>query len=253
MDEYDFWHVRLLAKIGLAVDKGKLTYGFTVTTPGLGLFGSGKVLTSETYSGLDLDDDGTTDPAYLSSNYQEELPATWKSPLSIAGGLSLDGGATKFHLTVEWFDAVKVDQAMNPESYYSQSNPDELRTYNLAYGAKSLINYGLAVEHSFNPKFALYGAFRSDYSSIPSEDADNLQISNWDLWHTSGGASFTFLNMEFTAGLQYSFGAGTSERFINFNLDDSGQVIGKTSNFDVRYHRLKAIIGFNLPIGDTGN
>ena len=102
MDEYDFWHVRLLAKIGLAVDKGNLTYGFTLTTPGLGLFGSGKVLTSETYSGLDLDDDGTTDPAYLSSNYQESLPATWKSPLSIAGGLSFDG----------WSDEIPLDRGV---------------------------------------------------------------------------------------------------------------------------------------------
>ncbi len=253
VDEYNFWHVRLLAKIGLAIDKGNLTYGLTVTTPGVGLFGSGKVLTSESNSGLDLDNNGVEDPAYLSSNYQEELSATWKSPLSIAGGLSWESGATKFHLTVEWFNAIKVSQAMNPDSYYSQSDPSEKRTYNLAYGAKSLINYGLAVEHTFSPEFSLYGAFRSDYSSIPSDEADNLQISNWDLWHTSGGASFTFLNMEFTAGLQFSFGDGTSERFINFNLDDGAQVIGNSGNYDIRYRRLKAIIGFNLPFGETGS
>jgi hypothetical protein len=253
VDEFNFWHVRLVAKIGLAIDRGNLTYGLTVTTPGLGLFGSGKVLTTETHSGLDLNDDGAVDPAYLSSNYQEKLSATWKSPLSIASGLSLRSGATKVHLTVEWFNAVKVSQAMNPDPYHSQSDPNEIRTYHLAYGAKSLINYGLAVEHVFNPKFALYGAFRSDYSSVPSDEVDNLQISNWDLWHMSGGASFAFLNMEFTAGLQYSFGSGTSERFINFGLDNGGHVIGNSASYDISYRRLKAIIGFNLPFGEAGN
>jgi hypothetical protein len=247
VDEYDFWHIRLLAKIGLAVAQGNLTYGFTLTTPSLGLFGSGKVLVNDSYSGLDEDRDGIQDSPYLSSDYQEGLKATWKSPLSLAAGVSLKSGATGYHLTVEWFNAVKTRQAMNPDTFTSQSDPDQTRVYKLSYGAKSLINFGAAVEHSFSPKFGLYGAVRSDFSSIPSEESDNLQISNWDLWHISGGASFTFLNMEFTSGLQYSFGSGTSERFVNFNLNEDGGLFGDVGISDIRYRRLKLILGFDLP------
>jgi hypothetical protein len=250
VDQYDFWHVRLLAKIGLAVDQGNLTYGFTLTTPGLGLFGSGEVFTTDTRSGLDEDQNGVEDPPYLSSDHQKDLSASWQSPLSLAAGVSLESGLTKYHLTVEWFNAIKTKQAMSPDPFYSQSDPSEKIIYNLSYGAKSLINFGVAAEHALNPKFSLYGAARSDFSSLPSDQADNLQISNWDLWHLSSGASFIFLNMEFTTGLQYSFGSGTSERFINFNLNEPGIVTGEAGTFDIRYRRLKGIIGFNLPFGE---
>ena len=200
-----------------------------------------------------MDQNGVEDPAYLSSDYQEDLSASWKSPLSLAAGISLKSGASRYHLTAEWFNAVAARQAMNPDPFVSQSDPGETRTYNLTYGAKSLINFGVAAEHTFTPKFSLYGAFRSDFSSIPSAESDNLQISNWDLWHISGGASFTFLNMEFTSGLQYSFGSGTSERFINFNLEGEESVIGESGTFDISYRRLKVILGFNLPIGESGS
>jgi hypothetical protein len=253
VDEYDFWHVRILAKIGLAVDKGDLTYGLTVTTPGIALFGSGKVLTTSTISGVDLDQNGEEDPAYLSSDYQEELSSEWTSPLSVAIGASYKSGATGYYLTVEWFNAVKSRKAMKPQDYYSQSRPDELNEYSLTYGAQSLINYGLGIEHTLNPKFSLYGAFRSDYSSVPSRDTANLQVSNWDLWHFSTGASFVFLNMEFTAGLQYSYGNGTNERFINFSLEEDQSVLEPSGTHEITYDRLKVLIGFNLPLGETGS
>jgi hypothetical protein len=248
VDEYSFWHVRLLAKIGLAVEKGNLTYGITLTTPSLGLFGSGKVLTTTTSSGLDEDQNGVEDPPYLSSNYQEDLSASWQSPVSLAGGVSYRSGASKYHLTVEWFNAVKSAQVMNPEPFTSQSDPSETNTYNFSAGTKSLINFGLAFEHSFNPKFSLFAAARSDFSAISSETTDKLQVSNWDLWHLTGGTSFTFLSMEFTTGLQFSFGSGTSERFINFSLDEQGDVLDDSSTFDIDYRRLKIILGFNLPV-----
>ena len=249
VDEYDFWHIRLLAKIGLALEKGNMSYGLTLTTPSLGLFGSGKVYTSTSVSGLDPDPDPRINDPYLSANLQEDLSATWKSPMSLAFGASWKAGSTGWHMTVEWFNAVKSRHVMEPDDFRSQSIPEELNSYNLTFGAKSLINFGVAFDHSFTQKFALYGAFRSDFSSILSEEADNLQISNWDLWHISSGASFTFLDIEFTAGLQYSFGSGYSDRFINFNLGDNGDVIGDFGTHEITYRRLKALIGFNLPLG----
>jgi hypothetical protein len=74
-EEYDFWHFRLLAKIGLAVEKGNLTYGLTLTTPGLGLFGSGEVLTNKTFSGR-ADDAGGIESPKLSADYQKDLSAS---------------------------------------------------------------------------------------------------------------------------------------------------------------------------------
>ncbi len=250
VDEFDFWHVRLLAKIGLAIDQGDLTYGVTLTTPGLGILGSGSVYQTASVSGIDQDQDGTVDDPFLAANYQEELSSSWQSPLSIAVGAAWKPAATGVYVTLEWFSSLSPRTAMDPDDYISQSD-GTTQSYNLMYGAKSLVNFGLAFDHEFNPTFALYGAFRSDFSSLPPEAEDTLTIASWDLWHISSGASFTFMSMEFTAGLQYSFGNGVNDRFLNFNIGEDAGVVGDFGTHEISYRRLKALIGFNLGFGQA--
>jgi len=250
VDEFDFWHVRLLAKIGLAIDQGALTYGITLTTPGLGIMGSGSVYQTASVSGIDQDDDGTVDPPYLAANYQEELSSSWQSPLSLAVGAAWKPAATGIYLTMEWFNSLSPRKALDPDDYISQSDGTTL-TYDLFYGAQSLVNFGVAFDHEFHRTFALYGAFRSDFSSLPSEAKDTMQLASWDLWHISSGASFTFMSMEFTAGLQYSFGNGDNDRFLNFNIDEDGDLVGDFGTHEISYRRLKALIGFNLGFGQA--
>ncbi len=248
VDEFDFWHVRLLAKIGLAIDQGNLTYGITLTTPGLGILGSGTVYQTASVSGIDQDGDGNVDDPFLAANHQKELSSSWDSPLSIAVGAAWKPAATGVYVTLEWFNSVSSRTALDPDDYLSQSD-GSVQSYNLVYGAQSLVNFGLAFDHEFHRTFAIYGAFRSDFSSLPSDADDSLQLSSWDLWHISSGASFTFMSMEFTAGLQFSFGNGESDRFLNFSIDEDGDVIGDFGKHDISYRRLKALIGFNLGFG----
>ena len=250
VDEFDFWNVRLLAKIGLAIDQGSLTYGITLTTPGLGIMGSGSVYQTASVSGIDQDGDGTVDDPFLAANHQEELSSSWESPLSVAVGAAWKPAATGVYVTLEWFNSVSSRKALDPDDYISQSDGTTL-TYDLLYGAQSLVNFGIAFDHEFHSTFALYGAFRSDFSSLPSEAKDTMQLANWDLWHISSGASFTFMSMEFTAGLQFSFGNGENDRFLNFNIGDDGDVIGDFGTHEISYRRLKALIGFNLGFGQA--
>jgi hypothetical protein len=250
VDEFDFWNVRLLAKIGLAIDQGNLTYGITLTTPGLDILGSGSVYQTASVSGIDQDGDGTVDDPFLTANYQEELSSSWQSPLSIAVGAAWKPAATGVYVTLEWFNSLSPRTAMDPDDYLSQSN-GTAQSYNLVYGAISLVNFGLAFDHEFTRTFALYGAVRSDFSSLPSDVTSDLQLASWDLWHISSGASFIFMSMEFTAGLQYSFGNGENDRFLNFNLDEDGDVIGDFGTHEISYRRLKALIGFNLGFGQA--
>jgi len=251
VESYDFWNVRLLGKIGLAVDKGKLTYGLTVTTPSLNITGSGKAYSNTSYSGLDLDGSGTPDPPYLASNYQEDLKSYWKSPFSTALGITWRPGSTGLHATVEWFNSVPTSQVMDAASYDSQSNPGDIRNYNLDFGAKSVLNWGVGFDHVFNKKMAMYGAVRSDFSAIPEDIVGEIQLAVWDLWHLSGGASFTFLDIELTLGAEYSWGSDQASQFVNFDAMDLQGVIGDLGDAEVTYQRLKLLIGFNLPFGNN--
>ncbi len=80
-----------------------------------------------------------------------------------------------------------------------------------------------------------------------------MSISVWDLSHVSGGASFEFLSLEFTAGLQFSWGDGLTDEFLSFGEDENGTVVADGANQVVTYRRLKALLGFNFPFNTPEN
>jgi hypothetical protein len=250
VQDFSFGHARLLVKAGLAVELDNWSLGVAATTPSLGLFGSGKVLANRSYSGIDFDGDGTLDDPYLASDYQEKLSSSWKSPLSIAAGASVHTGSTTWHVTAEWFNRVPEHRILDPIPYRGQSTGESF-SYNSSLRLKSVFNFGLAVDHRLRPRFTLYGSARSDFSALPDDTVGELLISNWDLWHFSVGAGFQFLDIEFTSGLQYSFGRGDNERFVNFNPAEGEDVLGDTTVHDIDYNRIKLLVGFNLPFGQS--
>jgi hypothetical protein len=249
VEEYKFWHVRMLVKIGLALEEESWTAGLTITTPSLSILGDGSVYQNASFSGDYNPANPGVDNPYLQANYQEDLAAVWKSPLSVAGGGAVNLGQTRIHFTAEWFNSIPRYKVVEPAPYEILSQPGNFDQFEMEYAAISLINFGVGVDHTFTKDFSLFTSYRLDRLSEPEELRNNLTISAWDLSHVSGGASFSLLNLELTAGLQYSWGDGLSDRFLNFNGDENGDVIGQYRDQEITFRRLKALLGFNLPFG----
>jgi len=72
---------------------------------------------------------------------------------------------------------------------------------------------------------------------------------SWDLQHVSTGASFDFLQIEFTLGLQYSWGGGGSDRLATGLLGNAPVLAETLGDVEYDYQRLKILLGFNLPFG----
>ena len=246
VDQYKYWNARLLAKIGIAFNHEVVKMGLTVTTPSLGVMGSGETLNQFTVSGLDLNGDGTVDPPANSNNFQEGLSTTWQSPLSVAIGATWKPGDTGIHTTLEWFNSVSQRTAMDPEAFTNQTTGETVTT-TIAYAASQVLNFGVGLEHDFHDGLSAYLAFRSDYTSNPSDGTNGVALSYWNLWHISGGTAFKFLNMEFNTGIQYSWGSNDSSRFVNFDPDDGQDLVNDTGTFQMSYQRIKILVGFNLP------
>jgi len=247
VDDYDYWNIRMLMKAGLAMDWGEWSAGLTLTTPSLNILGSGTVYQNISLAGDHLADNIDLDLPYLQTNQQEGLDAVWKSPLSIAAGGAFRIGPTRIHLTAEWFNSISRYQIVAPIAYEIQSMPGEFDQYELEYAAQSVLNYGLGTDHAFSDDFSLFASYRKDYSTTPEELGNDVSISVWDLSHVSGGLSFRFLNMEFTTGLQYSWGDGMTDDFADFGQGENGSVDGRFANQRITYRRIKALFGFNLP------
>jgi hypothetical protein len=253
VDEYKYWHVRMLLKMGLAAQGDRWSAGLAVTTPSLGITGSGAVYRNASLSGDYDPNNPGLDPPYLQANTQEDLATTWKSPLSVAGGGSLRLGLTRVHLTAEWFNSIGPYRVLDTAPYAIQSAPGQQAEYTLEYAARNVVNYGFGVDHAFSDKFSLFTSYRADYSTTPDDLDNNLSLAVWNLNHATAGASFQFLSMEFTAGVQFSWGDGLSGQFLNYNADENGDIIARVGDAEVTYNRLKALLGFNLPFAAPGD
>lgn len=251
MNQANFWHTRILVKAGLAFNYSPLSFGFTLTTPSLSLLGSGETHTDQSFSGLDAFPPEGTPDTYLGVNYQPDLDPTFKSPLSLAMGASYSLGATSFYFSTEWFNTVGSFDLLSPETFVSQSHPDHSVDYNIRYATRSIINWGVAASHRYSPHFSMYASFWSDKSFLSQEEVPSMMMAFWDLTHLNLGASFEFLDIEFTSGLGYSHGSGVTEHFPSFNFEDNGDIEAGFPETAVTFNRLKFLIGFNLPFSTS--
>ena len=252
VDDYEYWHLRMLLKVGLAAEWGRWSAGAAVTTPSIGLIGDGSVYRNASlYGDYDPDSPGVDAP-YLQANRQDGLDTSWRSPFSIACGGAVMLGPTKLHLTAEWFAGQELYSVIEPAPYDVQSEPGLVAGYSMDYATRSLVNVGVGVDHAISPAFSLFTSYRTDRSALPQDVTSELSITTWDLNHVTAGASFQFLSMEFTTGLQYSWGDGPADRFIAVDATRVGDAAETFGRHDIAYRRLKALLGFNLPFAVPG-
>lgn len=232
IEEYSFWNVRLLWKLGVAFDFDPLTAGVTITTPGINLFGTGRVLTNDGKTSLPPSQPPTNQ---LEANFQERLPSTYNSPFSVAVGASYRLGKTTAYTTGEWFAEVPRYAALSPEPFVSQTSGDTI-AFEINGVANSVFNWGVGAEQEFAERFHIYGAFFKDGSFAPAVDPSDIAISTWDILHVSGGAAFTFETLEVTLGLSYGWGSDQVERTV---VLPGGNPISR-----VQYRSIKFLFGF---------
>lgn len=244
-DDFSAHQLRVLAKLGLAYDAEPFSCGLAVTTPSLGVMGSGEVHRSASLVGVDRDNDGIDDP-YLAATSQNDLDGAWKTPLSVAAGASLRFGRSGLHVTAEWFDAVRTYDVITAAPYVAQAGGGTVvPVYEV--GLNSLVNFGVGFDHRLSDRFAFYGGFRSDFAARDEGADDTILMSSWDLWHATAGASFRFLGAELTTGLEYSYGNG----HVHPGQDVEGGTgipVDALQDVEVSYRRLKLLLGLDLAL-----
>lgn len=77
-EEFDYDHWRTLWKVGAAFDFKPVSFGLSLTTPSLRLFGSGTATINRTVSGQDVNNDNVEDLEFI-FNEQEKVKTNYKS------------------------------------------------------------------------------------------------------------------------------------------------------------------------------
>ena len=235
VQDFSYYHFRTLLKLGVAWERADLRLGLNLTTPSLALFGSGKAGLTESLVGVDSDGNGFPDPPYLLSTTEEGLHARYRSSWAIGGGLGWHRGATRWHMSLEWF--APVDRFTVIEAPVETVD----QAFKLTQELEGVFNIGLGVEHDFGNDLVLYGAGLTDFSAATGDPTVNISVSNWNLYHLSGGVKFAFAGSRFTLGATYSFG-GKSRPLPSVVPPEL--VPGGAAEMDVNYRRLVVLLGF---------
>ena len=176
--EFEYNHVGVLGKLGLAWRPGHLELGATVTTPRARIWSDGKTVFNATVAGVA----GTP---LLSASTQTGLDSTYHSPWSVAGGATWRGERTAVHTTVEWFSAVDPYDILEPQAAEVAGSS---ATIPLTYvgAAKSVVNFGAGLEHRLGDTTTLYGGIARNNSPW---EAQSETLASWDLTDVTAGIS----------------------------------------------------------------
>jgi hypothetical protein len=230
--DYDYQTWGFLAKASLATKWQKWQLGFTITTPNLGLFGSGD-------TGLDRSEVIEGVGTEITTDFQNGIDAAYRSPLSLGFGAARSFGSTKLHLSAEWFNDMGPRTVLDTEPFQSQSTGETFDN-NLVYQLDRVFNVAVGFEQKFSEDLAAYFGFRTDFSAVNSADnVSNDTVSRWDLYHVSGGATFTVAGSELTVGGDVAFG----ESQIGEND------VGLERDLTTIFVRATFVLGFNFTFG----
>jgi len=238
---YDSW--RVLPKIGLGWESEPWSVGFTVTSPGVKLWGSGDETLSTSVVGQVEAPDGTL-PTYIAVDSQEDIPSTFNSPWAVAiGAAYLFSSSTRAHFSAEWFSS-NNRTILDAEPFVPQTGGEPLDP-SVYLEMKSLANVGIGVEHVFNEKLTSYASFRTDFSGAKEPIPTETTFAIWDLYHLGAGVQATVGRSDFTLGLMYSHGSQRRPNaLVDLGLEDESGLLSEDTKYS--FTRLTLLLGFQL-------
>lgn len=239
--QFNYQDWALLWKIGLATQFEGWDLGVTVTTPRVGIAGSGTTGFDSTAVGQDINQSGDA-ITEVATNTQTGISSDFESPFSIAVGGAYSIGATRLHLTGEWFAPVDEFVLLDSQPFVGQTSGEPIDTQ-VSRALKDVFNVAVGVEHEFNDKVTAYGSFRTDLSGIDPDAAATVPVADWDIYHFAGGATLAAGRSEFTIGAILASGESTTSTIF----DPIGEISPPGQNgVTLQYYRLSFILGFNF-------
>jgi hypothetical protein len=244
---FDYWHLRLLWKLGLRYESATWGLGLTTTTPSIGVYGSGRALRNDAHTG-DVEVLFPGLQPRVAAGADDELGPSVSSSWAVAGGGHfMLGTRTTVHLSAEWFAPVDEQVVLELPAFASQV-PGDTVTTRILHDLESVLNAGVGFEHELRSDLTLFGSFFTDFSGMPPRDAEfRTEFASWDLYHLTGGVDFDFLGSNFTLGLQYMRGEeALTGDFIPAPIP--GVEPTDPEEQAVRYNRVKILLGFSLDL-----
>jgi hypothetical protein len=239
-------------KFGLHGHWDKIRFGVCATMPSINILGWSRVGREVVFQNLENEPDGVW------FDQQRMVDATYKTPLSLAVGISFDLPKTRLNFNSEYFAPIAAYKMVNAASR-NVAFPTTLSGYNndfLDYYtyANQVLNFGVSAEFELNPKWTAHTALRTDQSYHRRKAADITESQlivlapSVDLYHASGGFSLTRRASVMSFGLNYALGYSRRQtQFVNFSDPQYSQRLLGTpaDNLQFSSHSFTLLVGYN--------
>jgi hypothetical protein len=228
---------RTLFKFGASFQTGSLSGGATLTTPSIHITGSGELALNRSTIGPDT--------TALLAGIQTGLPAEYRSPLSVGGGLAWRIGAARIHGSLEWFDKVDQYVVIQGDSLYAQEPENEVVVLDAVHEQASVTNWGMGLEYKLSETFSGYLSYFTDGSSVDDNlERTGLSIVPIDIQTLTVGTDFVLRSARFTLGVGYGWGSE-----IDRELTDLLKQEDEDFEATYVYRSIKLLFGFEIGVG----
>jgi hypothetical protein len=270
----EYTNFRYAAKIGLSHYSDNWSMGIVVTAPSINLAGNATIGRDVVSNRLSVNiETNPSKPAnfqrvdYSVNDRQTALPTTYKSPLSIAGGVCYRFPRWTVAASVEWFNSLSLYNIVSPADQ-SFRRPTSLKIdgkkfLQLNASNKSVVNFAIGVERKINEKINLSAGFRTNksfydkvydqlvdqrFQNVVNNNALNVDISSWDINHVVIGGTFKKERRDLSLGINFSWASdGNLKQFANFDSPtESSFLLGKRGITSAQFYSYGILLGYTF-------
>jgi hypothetical protein len=199
--EFDYLHWGALARLGLSGVRDSMTYGVTLTTPSLGITGSGNT----NYNTTLIDQTGSIGNV-IGADYQQGVKADFRTPLGAGGGASYGWGATRLHAAVDWNAAVPQYTVLeSPDFVIHTPSGDSTARVVITDHLDAVVNWGVGIEHRFRPNLSGFASYHTDRSGRIKGESPGASLTRWNLNDVAAGATWHVWRSDLALGLATAF------------------------------------------------
>jgi hypothetical protein len=251
---FGYRHHGVLWKAGLAGAVGGVDVGITVTTPRVGVSGSGRILYEDVGTGL-ISEDGAAVQDVLITNSQSGLPAETRSPWAVGAGVGLTRGRATVHLSGEWYAAVPRYTVTEARPFEGQSTGETVE-YRVVEELESVVNAAVGIEWHRDENLSLFGSLASDRSAASRESASfwedeaSTTATRLDYPQVAGGLVISTSYFDLTFGAGYAWARDWVDRPASLPGEGDEPVFGTDDQARLQVTRWRFLFGFSFPFAD---
>jgi hypothetical protein len=250
------------AKLGLTYKGNNWDLGLVISSPTIGIFGSGKILANYSVTNYRVGNDLSKPRSnFLANGLIEKVKATYKYPLSVAVGASRAFGKVRLYGSFSWYNALSNYTVMDPGNASfvqpaNQSNVFYTKTLRVWSSNKAVYNGSIAVDWELKPENHLLFSFRNDqhYGEFNSKIVgNNLAVKQWDNWHFTIGNQREFKSSALVLGLRFNYGSNNAfPQPASFSDPSEGNLLqGERDKGKVTSSGIQLLLSYTFALGKT--